>query len=325
MKDFNEMTYDELIKVRKNNNLRTGILSGSSALLMLLTINPLYLLSIVYFIASNNLSKSALSDEIAKKDEDIKLINTICDEIINNIVKFANTLEVKNAIDAFYFFCEMYNNGYLSYDLNNKHFIKFPYYKDFELRCALTLNGHGVCRHISTFLNEFYKKLGYESDVVYGFMKEINADDFRRINELPKNDEDVAKIITKTIASLKDIKLNLLFSKFRYLNHAVTRVNFEDMTLLTDASNSMMLFPKLKDVFYSSPSFKLLFILDEDAKKKEIEEKYEYNYEKLLFQILESTLKYKREKDLFKNFHKDNLDMLEEAESLTQKVLEKKY
>lgn len=325
MKNFNEMTYDELIKVRKNNNLRTGILSGSSALLMFLTINPLYLLSIVCFIASNNLSKSALSGEIAKKDEDIKLINTICDEIINNIVKFANTLEVKNPLDAFYFFCEMYNNGYLSYDLNNKHFIKFPYYKDFELRCALTLNGHGVCRHISTFLKEFYKKLGYESDVVYGFMKEINADDFRRINELPTNDKDVAKTIAKTISNLKDIKLNLLFSKFRYLNHAVTRVNFDDMTLLTDASNSMMLFPKLKDVFYSSPSFKLLFILDEDAKKKEIEEKYEYNYEKLLFQILESTLKYKREKDLFKNFHKDNLDMLEEAESLTQKVLEKKY
>ena len=325
MKSFNEMTYDELIKVRKNNNLRTGILSGSSALLMLLTINPLYLLSIVCFIASNNLSKSALSGEIAKKDEDIKLINTICDEIINNIVKFANTLEVKNPLDAFYFFCEMYNNGYLSYDLNNKHFIKFPYYKDFELRSALTLNGHGVCRHISTFLKEFYKKLGYESDVVYGFMKEINADDFRKINELPANDKDVAKTIAKTISNLKDIKLNLLFSKFRYLNHAVTRVNFDDMTLLTDASNSMMLFPKLKDVFYSSPSFKLLFILDEDAKKKEIEEKYEYNYEKLLFQILESTLKYKREKDLFKNFHKDNLDMLEEAESLTQKVLEKKY
>lgn len=325
MKDFNEMTYDELIKVRKNNNLRTGILSGSSALLMFLTINPLYLLSIVCFIASNNLSKSALSGEIAKKDEDIKLINTICDEIINNIVKFANTLEVKNPLDAFYFFCEMYNNGYLSYDLNNKHFIKFPYYKDFELRCALTLNGHGVCRHISIFLKEFYKKLGYESDVVYGFMKEINADDFRRINELPTNDKDVAKTIAKTISNLKDIKLNLLFSKFRYLNHAVTRVNFDDMTLLTDASNSMMLFPKLKDVFYSSPSFKLLFILDEDAKKKEIEEKYKYNYEKLLFQILESTLKYKREKDLFKNFHKDNLDMLEEAESLTQKVLEKKY
>lgn len=325
MKNFNEMTYDELIKVRKNNNLRTGILSGSSALLMFLTINPLYLLSIVCFIASNNLSKLALSDEIAKKDEDIKLINTICDEIINNIVKFANTLEVKNPLDAFYFFCEMYNNGYLSYDLNNKHFIKFPYYKDFELRCALTLNGHGVCRHISTFLKEFYKKLGYESDVVYGFMKEINADDFRRINELPTNDKDVAQTIAKTIANLKDIKLNLLFSKFRYLNHAVTRVNFDDMTLLTDASNSMMLFPKLKDVFYSSPSFELLFILDEDAKKKEIEEKYEYNYEKLLFQILESALKYKREKDLFKNFHKDNLDMLEEAESLTQKVLEKKY
>lgn len=325
MKDFNEMSYDELIKVRKNNNLRTGILSGSSALLMFLTINPLYLLSIVCFIASNNLSKSALSDEIAKKDEDIKLINTICDEIINNIVKFANILEVKNPLDAFYFFCEMYNNGYLSYDLNNKHFIKFPYYKDFELRSALTLNGHGVCRHISTFLKEFYKKLGYESDVVYGFMKEINADDFRRINELPANDKDVAKTIAKTISNLKDIKLNLLFSKFRYLNHAVTRVNFDDMTLLTDASNSMMLFPKLKDVFYSSPSFELLFILDEDAKKKEIEEKYEYNYEKLLFQILESALKYKREKDLFKNFHKDNLDMLEEAESLTQKVLEKKY
>lgn len=325
MKDFNEMSYDELIKVRKNNNLRTGILSGSSALLMFLTINPLYLLSIVCFIASNNLSKSALSDEIAKKDEDIKLINTICDEIINNIVKFANILEVKNPLDAFYFFCEMYNNGYLSYDLNNKHFIKFPYYKDFELRSALTLNGHGVCRHISTFLKEFYKKLGYESDVVYRFMKEINADDFRRINELPANDKDVAKTIAKTISNLKDIKLNLLFSKFRYLNHAVTRVNFDDMTLLTDASNSMMLFPKLKDVFYSSPSFELLFILDEDAKKKEIEEKYEYNYEKLLFQILESALKYKREKDLFKNFHKDNLDMLEEAESLTQKVLEKKY
>ena len=97
------------------------------------------------------------------------------------------------------------------------------------------------------------------------------------------------------------------------------------MTLLTDASNSMMLFPKLKDVFYSSPSFELLFILDGNAKKKEIEEKYEYNYEKLLFQILESTLKYRKEKDLFKNFHKDNLDMLEEAESLTQKVLVKKY
>ena len=50
------------------------------------------------------MSKSALSGEIAKKDEDIKLINTICDEIINNIVKFANTLEVKKSAGCFLFF-----------------------------------------------------------------------------------------------------------------------------------------------------------------------------------------------------------------------------
>lgn len=328
MNTFGEISYDELMKIRKNNNIKAAAFTGVSAILMILLKNPLFLVSIYYALHSNKTENENLSKEIAKKDKDIKTINTICNEIIDNIVKLANTLEVKNPLDAYYFFCEMFNKGYLSYDLNNSHFIRFPYYKDYEMRNSLTLNGHGVCRHISTFLRELYKRLGYESDVVYGFMKEITADDFRKIDERAsylEKDEDVAKTVTKTIASLKDIKLNMLFTKFRYLNHAVTRVNFDDMTLLTDASNSIILFPKFKNVFFESHLPEWCFILDEEARKKEIEGKYEYNFEKLLFQIIESSLRFGKEKDLFRNFHKDNLDMLEEAENLTQKVLVKKY
>ncbi len=328
MKAYSDMSYDELMKTRRENNIRTNILVYSLDLLMILFSNPLFFLPVVYFFESNKRTNEKLSNEIVKKDEDIKSINAISDEIIDNIVKLADTLEVKNPVDVYYFFCEMLNKGYLSYDLNNCHFIRFSYYKDFEMISALTLNGHGVCRHISAFLNELYKRLGYESDIVHGFMKEINADDLEKINKrisFYENDEDIAKIVRKAIASLTDIKVNMLFSKFRYLNHAVTRVNFDDMTLLTDATNETILFPKFKDVFYSSPLPLWCFILDEDARKIEIEGKYEYNYVKLLSQIAESSLRFGKEKDLFRDFHKDNLDMLEEAESLTQKVLAKKY
>lgn len=338
MKAFNEMTYDELMKIRKNNNIKTAAFTGASAILMILLKNPLFLFSIHYALHSNKTENGNLSKEIAKKDEDIKTINTICNEIIDNIVRLAKEFNVDNPIDAFYLFCLMYEYGCFSYDLNNFHKLKMSVYKDENLMGSLTLNGHGVCRHEAVFLQKLYTKLGYESDVACGYCQKINPltlNDFSKDYQFMKDasKQEIDEFFLKKYTDVKIKHHSPKFSEKGYVNHALTRVDFNNYIILTDPVNSSI-FCKIAADIYSSLLLPLCtFVLDEKRTEifndlieiKTIEEKPELDSDRILSQIFESGIKFLNKEDVFHSFHKNNLNMLEEAENLTQKVLVKKY
>lgn len=338
MKAFNEMSYDELMKIRKNNNIKTAAFTGVSAILMILLKNPLFLFSIHYALHSNKTENRNLSKEIAEKDEDIKTINTICNEIIDNIVKLAKEFNVDNPVDVFYLFCLMYDYGCFSYDLDNLHKLKMSLYKDINLAGSLTLNGHGVCRHNAVFLQKLYTKLGYESDIACGYSQGINPMiinnflvDFQTMKGVDKQEIDEFFLKKYTNAKIKPQSLKFLEKK--YTNHILTRVNFNNYTILADPTCPSVLCKVAADIYFSLPLPLCTFVLDEKETEffndligiKNIEEKLEPDSDKILSQILKSGIKFLNEEDVFHSFHKDNLDMLEEAENLTQKVLVKKY
>lgn len=338
MKAFNEMTYDELMEIRKNNNIKTSAFTGVSAILMILLKNPLFLVSIHYALRSNKTENGNLSREIAEKDEDIKTINAICNEIIDNIVKLAKVFNIDNPVDALYLFCSMYEYGCFSYDLNNSHKLKMSFFKDINLAGSLTLNGHGICRHNAVFLQKLYTKLGYESDIAYGYSQGINPfiindflEDYQSMKDVSKQEIDDFFLKKYTDAKFKSYGSKSLEKE--YANHALTRVNFNDYTILTDSTCSSVFYMVAADIYLSLPVSICTFVLD--GKRtifytdiigiKNIEEKLEPDSDRILSQILKSGIKFLNKEDVFHSFHKDNLDMLEEAESLTQKALVKKY
>lgn len=102
---------------------------------------------------------------------------------------------------------------------------------------------------------------------------------------------------------------------------------------MTDPTCSSVFYTVATDIYLSLPVSICTFVLDRKRTNfytdiigiKNIEEKLEPDSDRILSQILKSGIKFLNKEDVVHSFHKDNLDMLEEAENLTQKVLVKKY
>lgn len=90
----------------------------------------------------------------------------------------------------------------------------------------------------------------------------------------------------------------------------------------------------IEDIFYCPASEEgLVFVLDRDFSSK-YNKSYDIQMIKayecldpahILLSYFASNIKARQAYDVFEKFHKDNLPALEEAENLTQKVLQKKY
>lgn len=102
-----------------------------------------------------------LPTRIEFKTDDYKEIKNLYDKIINNLVSFFEEQNISDPVEIFTIYQFMYRNGYLSFNHN------FNY--DIDMKDLSRLNGTdlirstGVCKIITSFLTDVYKKMDYDS------------------------------------------------------------------------------------------------------------------------------------------------------------------
>ena len=342
MKKIDENTsYEELLKQKRIGMFELGVLCVATSALPTILINPapfIPFLGITYKL----INKEAEIEEImAENDENIKAIKIIYDEILENTIKEFKKFELNNPIETYQLFDSMFRYGSFSYDLNCSHPLKMSIIKSMAMEKILFLNGHGVCRHSAVFLNKIYESLGYESDIASGHLNTTNQKDFDAFLDecidFPLTREETSKrLITEYLKPGIFSKLNYEKKK-GYYNHALPRVNFDSMTILTDPSTRNIFGFVLGDVCLTiSPPSNSIFVMNRSTTKNfndsyDIDPIREYtDYTKYKLDVINSAItegmqKVKEAESAFESFHKDNLPALEEAENLTQMVLKKKY
>ena len=338
MKKIDENTsYEELLKQRRIGMFEWGALCVATSVLTTILRNPAPFISFLG-ITYKLVNKEAENEEIiAENDEDIKAIKIIYDEILENTIKEFKKFELNNPIETYQLFDSMFRYGSFSYDLNCSHPLKMSIIKSMAMEKILFLNGHGVCRHSAVFLNKIYESLGYESDIASGHLSTTNQKDFDAFldecSEFPLPREETSKrLITEYLKPGIFSKLNYEKNK-GYSNHALPRVNFESMTILTDPSTENIFGSILGDICLTILPTNIVFVINRSATKnfndyyeiEPIREYTEYQLDVINSAIIEGLNKAKEAKSTFDTFHKDNLPALEEAENLTKKILKKKY
>ncbi len=338
MKKIDDYSYEELLKQKRIGRFELGALCVATSVLTTILRNPapfIPFLGISYKLANKEAEIEIIMSE---NDEDIKAIKIIYDEILENTIKEFKKFELNNPIETYQLFDSMFRYGSFSYDLNCSHPLKMSFIKSVAMEKILFLNGHGVCRHLAVFLNKIYESLGYESDIISGHLNTTNQKCFDAFfNECSKttltSEEMNKKLITKYLRPGIFSKLNYEKNK-GYSNHALPRVNFESMTILTDPSTENIFGSILGDICLTiSPPSNSVFVINRSTTKnfndyyeiEPIREYTEYQLDVINSAIIEGLNKAKEAKSTFDTFHKDNLPALEEAENLTKKILKKKY
>ena len=341
MKKIDNYSYEELLKQKRIGRFELGALCVATSVLTTILRNPapfIPFLGISYKLANK---EAEIEIIMAENDEDIKAIEIIYDEILENTIKEFKKFELNNPIETYQLFDSMFRYGSFSYDLNCSHPLKMSFIKSVAMEKILFLNGHGVCRHLAVFLNKIYESLGYESDIISGHLNTTNQKCFDAFfNECSKttltSEEMNKKLITKYLRPGIFSKLNYEKNK-GYSNHALPRVNFDSMTILTDPSTQNIFGFVLGDVCLTiSPPSNSVFVMNRSTTKsfndfygidpiREYTEYTKYKLDVINSAITEGLNKAKEAKSTFDTFHKDNLPALEEAENLTKKILKKKY
>ena len=330
-------SYEELLKQKRANRFKLGALCVATSALTVLLKNPapfIPFLGLTYHFGNNEYK---IEKTMAENDDDIKTIKIIYNEILENTIREFRKFEPNNPIETYQLFDSMFRYGSFSYDLNYRHPLKMSFVKSIAMDETLFLNGHGVCRHLAVFLNKIYESLGYESDIVSGHLNTTNQKDFEdfldECIEFPLTSEETSKrLITKYLKPGIFSKLNYK-KREGYHNHALPRVNFDSMTILTDPSTRNIFGSVLGDVCLTiSPPSNYVFVINRSSTKsygidpiREYTEYAKYQLDVINLAITKGMQKVKEAESSFESFNKDNSPALEEAENLTQRVLKKKY
>ena len=154
MKKIDNYSYEELLKQKRIGRFELGALCVATSVLTTILRNPapfIPFLGISYKLANK---EAEIEIIMAENDEDIKAIKIIYDEILENTIKEFKKFELNNPIETYQLFDSMFRYGSFSYDLNCSHPLKMSFIKSVAMEKILFLNGHGVCRHVATFLNK---------------------------------------------------------------------------------------------------------------------------------------------------------------------------
>ena len=180
--------------------------------------------------------KDDLETKIVQKDHDIVAIKEIYEEYIKSLINLASDMNVKNPLDIYFLIYFMYDYGIFSYDKLD-HYEVNSYLIEKEIMGPLALNGHGVCRHASVFLQKIYSLLGYDSSVMIGFFNSIsNSKDTIKTKSHDEAKRYIEEYFSNRKNSIRDIEFQQDFRSIEIStgNHMVTSVNAEDKTYLFD-------------------------------------------------------------------------------------------
>lgn len=166
--------------------------------------------------------------KIEPHTEDYKKIKDLYDKIILNFVDFLKKQDITDPLEIFVVYQYLYRNGYLSYNQTFNYDVNM---KDLsKLSGADVVRGTGVCRSISSFLTDVYKKFGYNSCNLLVNANRGVLDSIERQGNYPK-----WKITNKTQ------KFSKIVTKFTSVlpvsNHLITFIEKDGKCLIFDPTN----------------------------------------------------------------------------------------
>ena len=160
---------------------------------------------------------------IERLSKDHKELKALYDEVILRTSNFSRDLGLTKPVEIYNLFCSLYNSGLLSYKR------KFKYNNEGKNLSNLmgidVIRGSAVCRHISSFLCDVYRKSGYKSNSLSVYMADTP-------DEAPEN--IFQRLLPKKIA-----------------NHQIASVVNGETKIVLDPTNMLLLkFDNEKNCYY---------------------------------------------------------------------------
>lgn len=258
-------------------------------------------------------------------------LENIYNAIIFNTIDTLKQLKSTDVLDIWVVVSLMCQNGCFSYNKNEWNDDlsgELPKNLEILVKHKLFLNGHGVCRHASIFLQKIYSLLGYDSSVMIGFLNQIpDSKDLLKAKTHVQAKQYIEDFFSYRESDHFDFELQYEFRGMCIINgnHMVTSVNTKDKTFLFDLIHHVIysaFYPDLLEANWFH-----FFIPYEKITKKAVKNKlytsiprvkiYSYASKTDLngIESLEQHYKeYLEQVDLYTTFYERNKDILEVAE-----------
>ena len=264
------------------------------------------------------------------KCDEYKRLNEVYDEILNNLVELANEFGLKNPLEILVFFRILISNGYLSYDRYCDIRMKKNLANEDIIMGSISLNNHGVCRHIGTMVDDFSHKMNYDAQKVLGHRFNpsiILEEDFIPMDFLFKllrgemDSEELDEFLKKLANKTDEQILLMLDNTDLQSNHLLNLINYEGNSYYIDATLDSFLLPyNDKEVLISnngsyfraqmSPLERRVWEIEPIKRLPSLSLDEQKNIYNKCFDILFDNL------DMFEKFNASNKDILEYAEHL---------
>ena len=271
---------------------------------------------------------SSKKADIQKCDHELENVyNALLFHTIDTIKQLGAT----DILDIWVIVNLMCQNGCFSYNKNewNDCFSNnSPKSLEILVKHKFFLNGHGVCRHASVFLQKIYSLLGYDSSIMIGFFNSIfNSKDTIKTKPHDEAKRYIEEYFSNRKNSIRDIEFQQDFRSIEIStgNHMVTSVNAEDKTYLFDLTQHIAYTTLYPDILHTDWNY--FFIPYKKITEKKVKEKiyttipkikiYEYANGTDLngIESLEQNYKdYLKQVRLYSTFYEKNKHLLEKGE-----------
>jgi len=325
--------------------LLIGTLSGV-AFMPLLNANVFSPHLLISFILSRLYCDLCDQKILEEKTRDVKDIKQIYDILIKNYANLNNQFNLHDPQEIYKMFVTLLNNGYLSY--NKKFEYSFDNVCDIQsLKGSNILKGNGVCRHISSMLNDVYNTIGIESYVLPVYQREwdsklifldsnLSEEEKEKINiNLYKfvNFDDLVEFINKNYYQRiivekqfletelsKNLISNHVINMIIYNNHKyfldptqerIYNYSLEENNLYDNFDSLIKVYPKNFKIYNRNLKFK-------NVKPKFLLKTAEYEDDIVLTSRIISLIK--DNLDIFEIFYKNNRVIYEEISEKLNKI-----
>ena len=151
----------------------------------------------------------------SSKKADIQKSNRELENVYNTLlfhtIDTLKQLDATDILDIWVIVNLMCQNGCFSYNKNEWNDClsnNSPKSLEILVKHKFFLNGHGVCRHSSVFLQEIYSLLGYDSSVMIGFFNSIsNSKDTIKTKPHDEAKNYIKEYFSNRKSSIRDIEL----------------------------------------------------------------------------------------------------------------------
>lgn len=225
---------------------------------------PLYSLPALAAYFTAMLTSSYQASRIPLTEE-YKRFKEIYREIIKEYINLNENFDFKSPIDIYALFDLVYKHDIFSINVDKQY--RMTKY-DTEFMKELTLNSHGVCRHVATMLSDIYTQMGYQASPIVVATPSMKQEvkEVEIPEEIKKQMEELQKAIKIEIdghiVTPEEMKIGeAKFFETRFIpqpitdkqtklgNHAITRVNDSEYTYHFDPTKRAIYVPSEGDYY----------------------------------------------------------------------------